>query len=98
MPPQASGNERRCGLMAAQQGAAGLQSIGGCSSEIWRGLCESQPASILFSLACAAEDTGRLKTEVNPGRARVFIDGKYAGPAANLKIACAYEVRPASMK
>ena len=49
---------------------------------------------ILFSAACAAADTGRLKTEVNPGRAGVFIDGKYVGPAANFKIARTYEVAP----
>jgi len=49
---------------------------------------------IFFSLACAAADTGRLKTEVNPGRAGVFVDGKYVGPAANFKVARTYEVAP----
>jgi hypothetical protein len=49
---------------------------------------------LLSSLTCAAADTGRLKTEVNPGRAGVFIDGKYVGPAANFKIARTYEVAP----
>jgi len=48
----------------------------------------------LASLAWAAADTGRLKTEVQPGRAGVFIDGKYVGPAANFKIARTYEVAP----
>jgi len=48
----------------------------------------------MASLACTAADTGRLKTEVNPGRAGVFIDGKYVGPAANFKIAKTYEVAP----
>jgi hypothetical protein len=42
---------------------------------------------IVASLICVAADTGRLKTEVNPGRAGVFIDGKYVGPAANFKVA-----------
>jgi len=51
-------------------------------------------ALVLASLACLAADTGRLKTEVNPGRAGVFIDGKYVGPAANFKIARTYEVAP----
>src|SRR5437764_13916315 len=46
------------------------------------------------SLLCAAAETGRLRTEVNPGRAGVFIDGKYVGPAANFKIARTYEVSP----
>lgn len=46
------------------------------------------------ALACAAADTGRLKTEVNPGRAGVFIDGKYVGPAANFKVAQTYTLAP----
>ena len=49
---------------------------------------------ILAPLVCLAADTGRLKTEVEPGRAGVFIDGKYVGPAANFKIARTYEVAP----
>jgi hypothetical protein len=42
-----------------------------------------------------------LKTKVNPGRAGVFVDGKYLGPAANFRMARKYtlaegehEVRP----
>jgi len=46
----------------------------------------------LALLPCSAADTGRLKTEVNPGRAGVFVDGKYLGPAANFKIARTYDV------
>jgi hypothetical protein len=46
---------------------------------------------VLTALTCAAA-TGRLKTEVNPGRAGVFIDGKYVGPAANFKMARTYQV------
>lgn len=46
------------------------------------------------SLACLAADTGRLKTEIDPGRAGVFVDGKYLGPAANFKIARTYELSP----
>ncbi|MEP7363719.1 MAG: PEGA domain-containing protein [Acidobacteriota bacterium] len=34
--------------------------------------------------------TGYLKTSVDPGRAGVFVDGKYMGPAANFKIARKY--------
>jgi hypothetical protein len=49
-------------------------------------------AVALVSVSCLAADTGRLKTEVNPGRAGVFIDGKYVGPAANFKMARTYEV------
>jgi hypothetical protein len=48
----------------------------------------------LASLACFGADTGRLKTEVDPGRAGVFIDGKYVGPAANFKVAQTYTLSP----
>lgn len=52
-------------------------------------------ALLLVSSVCFAADTmGRLKTEVDPGRAGVFIDGKYVGPAANFKVAQTYEVAP----
>jgi hypothetical protein len=36
--------------------------------------------------------TGKLKVKVNPGRAGVFIDGKYVGPAANHKRARTYKL------
>jgi hypothetical protein len=49
-------------------------------------------AFLLASLTCVAADMGRLKTEVDPGRAGVFIDGKYVGPAANFKVGQTYEV------
>src|SRR5580692_10278665 len=49
----------------------------------------------LISTACFAADTmGRLKTEVDPGRAGVFIDGKYVGPAGNFKVAQTYTLAP----
>jgi len=51
-------------------------------------------AFLLASLTCVAADTGRLKTEVNPGRAGVFIDGTYVGPAADFKVARTYQVAP----
>ena len=47
------------------------------------GIMRILEAFILAPLVCLAADTGRLKTEVEPGRAGVFIDGKYVGPAAN---------------
>jgi hypothetical protein len=43
-------------------------------------------------LPCCAADAGRLKTEISPGRAGVFIDGKYVGPAANFRVAQTYDV------
>ncbi len=49
-------------------------------------------ALLAFSLLAWAQkgDTGKLKTHVNPGRAGVFVDGKYLGPAANFKVARTY--------
>jgi hypothetical protein len=49
---------------------------------------------LVAALACAAADTGTLKTEIDPGRAGVFIDGKYVGPAANFKVGQTYTVSP----
>jgi PEGA domain-containing protein len=44
----------------------------------------------------AQQDLGYLKTKVNPGRAGVFIDGKYVGPAANFRVARKYAVAAGS--
>jgi hypothetical protein len=46
-------------------------------------------------LACGAaigqqKDTAYIKTKVDPGRAGVFVDGKYIGPARNFGIARKY--------
>lgn len=47
----------------------------------------------VFSIpAVGQQNSGYLKTKVNPGRAGVFIDGKYIGPAANLRIGRKYAV------
>lgn len=47
---------------------------------------------LLGSLALAAQQTdmGYLTAKVSPGRAGVFVDGKYLGPAANFRIARTY--------
>jgi len=47
---------------------------------------------LLWAAPVAAQkgDTGYLKTHVNPGRAGVFVDGKYLGPAANFGMARKY--------
>ena len=37
-------------------------------------------------------DSGKLKTQVNPGRAGVFVNGKYLGPAANFRMARTYSL------
>lgn len=39
-----------------------------------------------------AQNTGKLKTTVNPGRTGIFVDGKYLGPAANFKKSRTYVV------
>ncbi len=45
-----------------------------------------------FSFLASAQtgNNGKLKTKVNPGRAGVFVDGKYLGPAANFRVARTY--------
>jgi len=40
----------------------------------------------------AQRDSGYLKAKVNTGRAGVFIDGKYVGPAANFRMTRKYTV------
>ncbi len=42
------------------------------------------------SLAAQQANTGYLKAKINPGRAGVFVDGKYLGPAANFRMARKY--------
>lgn len=55
---------------------------------------------VLFSLAlicagvCSAASKTRIRTEVKPTRAGVFIDGKYVGPVANFGDPRTYEVTP----
>jgi hypothetical protein len=52
-------------------------------------------SALLFCCALpvlAQQGNGYLKAKVNPGRAGVFIDGKYVGPAANFRIARKYTV------
>lgn len=41
---------------------------------------------------CLAQETGSLCVKANPGRAGVFLDGKYLGPAANFRVARTYSV------
>ena len=42
----------------------------------------------------AQQPDGYLKAKVDPGRAGVFIDGKYVGPAANFGVSRKYAVAP----
>lgn len=46
------------------------------------------------ALTAQKADTAYLKTNVNPGRAGVFVDGKYLGPAANFRIGRKYALPP----
>ena len=64
-----------------------------------RTLCSIVTAAILFVLTgpqlttpthAQNATTGQLKVKADPGRAGVFVDGKYLGPAANFKRARAY--------
>ena len=53
-------------------------------------------AALLIAVASipivAQQNTGYLKTNVNPGRAGVFVDGKYLGPAGNFGVGRKYTV------
>jgi hypothetical protein len=49
---------------------------------------------IVFAGSLAAEQNGYLKTKVEPGRAGVFVDGKYVGPAANFGVGRKYALAP----
>ncbi len=62
---------------------------------VCRGFC----TAVALLLACGtligkSGDTAYLKTKVDPGRAGVFVDGKYLGPAANFRIARKYALPP----
>jgi len=48
----------------------------------------------MLAIPVAGQSSGYLKTTVNPGRAGVFIDGKYVGPAANFGKSRKYPVGP----
>ena len=48
----------------------------------------------LVTVPAVGQNSGYLKTKVNPGRAGVFIDGKYVGPAANFGVGRKYAVAP----
>jgi len=47
--------------------------------------------SLLLALPLAAQ-TGTLKVKADPGRAGVFVDGKYLGPASNFGMSRTYTV------
>jgi hypothetical protein len=49
-------------------------------------------AALALPVMAQESGTGYLVAHVNPGRAGVFVDGKYLGPAANFKVARKYTV------
>jgi PEGA domain-containing protein len=56
---------------------------------------KSQPLVLLLAvlpLLCLAQENGSLCIKANTGRAGVFVDGKYLGPAANFRVARTYSV------
>ena len=50
--------------------------------------------ALSFLPAAAQQGSGYLKTKVSPGRAGVFVDGKYVGPAANFGVGRKYAIAP----
>ncbi len=54
--------------------------------------CVAVAALLAMSLPACAQQAGFLKVKANPGRAGVFLDGKYLGPAANFRRAQKYSV------
>lgn len=50
--------------------------------------------ALYCALPLCVQGQGFLKAKVDPGRAGVFLDGKYLGPAANFKFARKYAVAP----
>jgi len=55
-------------------------------------------ASLIAAAALSAQQTGYLKTKVDPGRAGVFVDGKYVGPAGNFGASRKYALAPGEHK
>ena len=49
-------------------------------------------AGLIAAASLCAQQTGYMKTKVDPGRAGVFVDGKYVGPAANFGFARKYSL------
>jgi hypothetical protein len=64
--------------------------------EPWRNLILNRNLGVVISVFLTAtisfgqSGTGKLKTEVSPSRAGVFVDGKYVGPAGNFGFARTY--------
>ena len=59
-----------------------------------RGICTAVALLLACGTLIGKPGDAFLKTKVDPGRAGVFLDGKYLGPAANFKIARKYGLAP----
>src|ERR1035441_7741613 len=59
-----------------------------------RGICTAVALLLVCGTLAGKSGDANLKTKVDPGRAGVFVDGKYVGPAANFKVARKYAVAP----
>jgi hypothetical protein len=57
-------------------------------------VCLSPVLFLVMFLSAQERGTGYLKVKAQPGRAGVFVDGRYLGPAANFRIARKYAVSP----
>jgi hypothetical protein len=57
-------------------------------------LCTAALLFVSATLFAQQKGASYLKVKVDPGRAGVFVDGKYLGPAANFKVARKYAVSP----
>ena len=57
---------------------------------IYQGLGVVALLSTAGVLPAQQENTAFLKTNINPGRAGIFVDGKYVGPAGNFRIGRKY--------
>ena len=60
------------------------------------GMCGAAGLLLGGVLFAQTTNSAYLKTKIKPGRAGVFVDGKYLGPAANFRIGRKYAL-PASM-
>jgi hypothetical protein len=49
---------------------------------------------VIGSVPVVGQQSGYMKTNVDPGRAGVFVDGKYMGPARNFGVGRKYTVAP----
>ena len=61
---------------------------------IYRGLGLMALLTAAGALTAQQAGSAYLKTSVNPGRAGVFVDGKYVGPAANFGMGRKYALPP----